>query len=418
MIEARIGVVDRTKAASWASMPVATAVSPILKLRGEIGALELLQDIVSTALPFPRTRSAARPLGHRLPPSYGRAHVSCRRSQMSTTDWDRRFLEMAAHVAGWSKDPSTRHGAVLTDARRRVLSVGYNGLPRRIRDLPERLMLSETRRALTVFAEENALVQCEIPVGPGATLFSTGFPPARAAKQIAQRGVSRLVCPKPATKTPDTVLARNLLTEAGISIVHRAAPAIPKAPRDWDARLVALAMLVASWSKDPSTRVGAVVVDDRRRLLSVGYNGFPRGVADTPERLNDRPTKYALICHAEENALTQCETPIRHGATLYASLFPCQDCTKLALQRGITRICAPAPDLAHPRWGAHFATTLALLQEAGVEVATVDLAVPVQTSLALMDGTGAPPSKTRVPRRRREAATPIDDLFPPEDGQG
>ena len=334
------------------------------------------------------------------------------------TDWDGRFLALAAMVAGWSKDPSARHGAVLTDARRRVLSVGYNGLPRRIRDLPERLTTPETRRALTVFAEENALVQCEIPVGPGATLFSTGFPPARAAKQIAQRGVSRLVCPKPAAETPDAVLARDLLTEAGVSIVHRAAPAIPKASRDWDTRLVALAGLVASWSKDPSTQVGAVVVDDRRRLLSVGYNGFPRGVADTPERLNDRPTKYALVCHAEENALTQCETPIRHGATLYASLFPCQDCAKLALQRGITRICAPAPDLAHPRWGAHFATTLALLQEAGVEVAAADPSAPVQAPLALPEGAGVAPPKAKPPRRRRGAPPPTGALFAQEDGQG
>jgi len=334
------------------------------------------------------------------------------------TDWDGRFLAMAAMVAGWSKDPSARHGAVLTDARRRVLSVGYNGLPRRIRDLPERLTSPETRRALTVFAEENALVQCEIPVGSGATLFSTGFPPARAAKQIAQRGVSRLVCPKPATETPDAVLARDLLTEAGVSIVHRAAPAIPKTPHDWDTRLVALAGLIASWSKDPSTQVGAVIVDDRRRLLSVGYNGFPRGVADTPERLNDRATKYALVCHAEENALTQCETPIRHGATLYASLFPCQDCTKLALQRGITRICAPAPDLAHPRWGQHFATTLALLQEAGVEVAVADPSALVQAPPALPEGARVPLTKAKTSRWHRGAAPPIDDLFASENGEG
>jgi dCMP deaminase len=334
------------------------------------------------------------------------------------SDWDRRFLALAAMVASWSKDPSARHGAVLTDARRRVLSVGYNGLPRRIRDLPERLADAATRRALTVFAEENALVQCEIPVGPDAVLYSTGFPPARAAKQIAQRGVARLVCPKPAADAPDAALARALLTEAGVEIRHRAAPAIPKTPKDWDARLVALAGLVATWSKDPSTQVGAVIVDDRRRLLSVGYNGFPRGVADLPERLNHRPTKYALVCHAEENALTQCETPIRHGATLYASLFPCQDCAKLALQRGITRICAPAPDLSHPRWGRQFATTLALLAEAGVEVAAAEPSGPVQLPLGLPEGAADAPAKTGRARRRRGAPPPIDDLFAPEDGQG
>ena len=70
----------------------------------------------------------------------------------------------------------------------------------------------------------------------------------------------------------------------------------------WDKRFLDLSQLISSWSKDPSTKVGAVVVDDDRRVISLGYNGFPRGVSDD-ERLDNRESKYKIVTHAEANAL-------------------------------------------------------------------------------------------------------------------
>ena len=70
----------------------------------------------------------------------------------------------------------------------------------------------------------------------------------------------------------------------------------------WDRRFLDLAAFVAAWSRDPSKRVGAVIVDDKKRIVSLGFNGFPRGVADD-DRLHVRESKYEIIIHAEVNAL-------------------------------------------------------------------------------------------------------------------
>ena len=81
----------------------------------------------------------------------------------------------------------------------------------------------------------------------------------------------------------------------------------------WDSRFLELAKHISEWSKDPSTKVGCVVVGEDREVRSTGFNGFPRGIEDDPTRLGDRDQKYPLICHAEENA-------IMHAARIGVSL--------------------------------------------------------------------------------------------------
>ena len=71
----------------------------------------------------------------------------------------------------------------------------------------------------------------------------------------------------------------------------------------WDAGFIDLARHISQWSKDPSTKVGCVVIGEDREIRSTGFNGFPRGIADDSDRLEDREQKYPLICHAEENAI-------------------------------------------------------------------------------------------------------------------
>jgi dCMP deaminase len=111
----------------------------------------------------------------------------------------------------------------------------------------------------------------------------------------------------------------------------------------WDRRFLALAEHVAQWSKDPSTKVGAIVVEPSTKLvLGLGYNGFARGVEDTDERLNDRETKYRLVVHAEVNAILAAGLRAR-GATIYvwpSFMSPpiCSDCGKMAIQAGIQEI--------------------------------------------------------------------------------
>ncbi|MCH2138122.1 MAG: dCMP deaminase family protein [Phycisphaerales bacterium] len=144
---------------------------------------------------------------------------------------------------------------------------------------------------------------------------------------------------------------------------------------NWDHRFLALADHIATWSKDPSRGVGAVIVDGARRVCATGFNGLPEGVEDRPERL-ERPVKYDLICHAEMNAITQCA---RHGvstvgSTIYTSFFPCNTCTLAVIQAGIQRVVAWTPGEGDAHWADSIAKSVELLTEAGVEWVQVDRA--------------------------------------------
>lgn len=113
---------------------------------------------------------------------------------------------------------------------------------------------------------------------------------------------------------------------------------------DWDKRFMDLADHVAKWSKDPSTKVGAIIVNQDKQILSIGYNGFPRGVEDRQWRYDDREMKYLFVAHAERNAIDNAFTDIR-GSTLYTSLCPCNECAKSIIQKGIARVVTKPPPI-------------------------------------------------------------------------
>ena len=126
-----------------------------------------------------------------------------------------------------------------------------------------------------------------------------------------------------------------------------------------------MAKLVSTWSKDPSTRVGAVIVDPSNRLVSVGYNGFPKGVTDN-ERLLDRDKKYDIIVHAEVNAILFSNRTLK-GCTMYTWPFqPCPRCAGLIIQSGIRRVVSITN--TNPRWVENFTTAKQLLLEASVSL--------------------------------------------------
>ena len=140
-----------------------------------------------------------------------------------------------------------------------------------------------------------------------------------------------------------------------------------KAPRDWDRRFLQMAELVASWSKDPSTKVGAVAVRDRR-ILATGFNGMPTGVNDSSFRLKDRDTRLSMTAHAEANCISYAA---RNGVSLMgADLFvfplaPCSACASSIIQAGIRRIVIY--DYVIPaRWQQSFDTAAEMFSEAGV----------------------------------------------------
>ncbi len=109
----------------------------------------------------------------------------------------------------------------------------------------------------------------------------------------------------------------------------------------WDEYFMGLAHLSALRSKDPNTQVGAAIVDENHRVVSVGYNGFPTGVSDDEFPWSREggvlESKYAFVVHAELNAILNSQRSVR-GCTIYVSLFPCNECAKAIIQSGIKRI--------------------------------------------------------------------------------
>lgn len=138
---------------------------------------------------------------------------------------------------------------------------------------------------------------------------------------------------------------------------------------NWDRRFLGLAKYVAAWSKDPSTKVGCVLVDSAHRILSLGFNGLPAGVSDSETRLQDRAVKLRLTMHAEENAILFARASVV-GATCYTwPLPPCAHCAAVLIQSGIARVLAPQADaVLAQRWGVDLALSAEVLREAGVEL--------------------------------------------------
>ena len=137
----------------------------------------------------------------------------------------------------------------------------------------------------------------------------------------------------------------------------------------WDIRFLQLAQHISTWSKDPSTQVGAVIVDPKNRIISTGYNGFPRGIDDREELYFDRETKYRRIVHADMNALMFANADVS-GCTIYTwPQLPCSRCTGPIIQSGIIRcVSVPMPAANADRWLEDIEVAKAMLNEARVQV--------------------------------------------------
>lgn len=138
----------------------------------------------------------------------------------------------------------------------------------------------------------------------------------------------------------------------------------------WDKRFMEKASEIASWSKDTNTKVGAIVVDEDKIILTSGYNGFPRGCNDSIKSRFERPAKYMYTEHAERNALYHAARlgSSLKGGTMYATMFPCSDCARGIIQSGIIQVVAPKPDLNHHIWGESFKAALTMFKESKVKV--------------------------------------------------
>jgi dCMP deaminase len=141
----------------------------------------------------------------------------------------------------------------------------------------------------------------------------------------------------------------------------------------WSRRYLDVAKEVATWSKDPSKKIGAIAVGDKGQILSQGYNGFPRGVKDTDNRYNVREEKYKYVVHGEMNCIyNACNSGVSlNGATLYVTGLPvCSECAKGIIQVGIIKVVMEYPKDIPDNWKESMILTQQMFLEAGVVCTT------------------------------------------------
>ena len=144
--------------------------------------------------------------------------------------------------------------------------------------------------------------------------------------------------------------------------------------KKWHVRFLRLAKEVSTWSIDPSTKVGCVLVKNKR-VISTGYNGFPKNISDNFDRLLDREKKYEITVHAEVNAVT---TAALHGVSTegsiaYVSFSPCSRCAAVLINAGISEVYVIGGSIIPDRWLSNFITASTLLAEAGVGYEVIDI---------------------------------------------
>lgn len=154
---------------------------------------------------------------------------------------------------------------------------------------------------------------------------------------------------------------------------------ITPAEEKWHIRFLRLAQEVSTWSIDPSTKVGCVLVKNKR-VVSTGYNGFPKNISDSFDRLMDREQKYEITVHAEVNAVT---TAALHGVstegcTAYITFSPCSRCASVLINAGITAVYVAGGSVIPDRWLSNFILASKLLAEAGVKYTVIDASYPPQ----------------------------------------
>jgi len=136
----------------------------------------------------------------------------------------------------------------------------------------------------------------------------------------------------------------------------------------WDSRFMSLAFHVAAWSKDPSTKVGCVLVNPKRQVVGMGYNGFPRGVLDGHDRYKDREQKYLMVQHAEANAILNAVQSL-DDCVAYVTHHPCANCAGLLIQSGVDQVITLRPkDGLAERFRDSFAASRDMMDEAGVSL--------------------------------------------------
>lgn len=187
----------------------------------------------------------------------------------------------------------------------------------------------------------------------------------------------------------------------------------------WDRRFLRIAEEVRLWSKDPGTKVGCVLVQERRMIAS-GYNGFPSTLSDSLDLYEDRDYKLAVTVHAEANAIMNAA---KNGAktqscTAYVTFPPCSQCAASLIQAGVEKVVCPDPANAPERWRASFKLANEMLYQSGVKLfyySEADLQCPTETAPSAAP-TGSRDNFTGPPGNQEKTSTLtpscVEDFLP------
>ena len=198
-----------------------------------------------------------------------------------------------------------------------------------------------------------------LPIKPAAS---------KTSKSHSRRGLATKVAPPKAQAPKPNARKAKVLSLAPPT------PQLIKPNDKWDQRYLGMAKMVASWSKDPSTGCGAVIVRPDWSLVSVGFNGFPRRLPDDPAHYLHRPTKLSRTAHSEVNAVRHARERI-DGYMVYSwPMLPCDRCANHLINYEVARIicCEPTPAQTE-RWGESFESTRQMCQDAGVQLDVIAL---------------------------------------------
>ena len=160
-------------------------------------------------------------------------------------------------------------------------------------------------------------------------------------------------------------------------IEHKTPWFIEDSMKKWDKRFLNLAEHIAQWSKDPSTQVGAVIADADNRIVSVGYNGFPKGVNDNEGRYENREQKYSLIVHGEINAILFAQKGLKN-TTLYTwPMPPCERCAGFIIQSGLQTVVSiePPTEAMNKRWKESLSISEMMFEESNINLRIYEASV-------------------------------------------
>lgn len=271
---------------------------------------------------------------------------------MSERSWNHRYLRAAQIVASWSKDPSTKCGAIIVRDDKTIASVGFNGFPRGTHDHDHLYADRAYKYPNIIHSEWNALMSSQDDSLKGYSVYAWPMPPCHeCTTYLAQKKIDHVVCQKPTVDKLERWqtsfdFARTSLSERNISyteVVLDDVFVVDGSKLSWDGRFLDLAKEVCSWSKDPISPRGAVIVRDNKTICSLGFNGFPQGVDDTPLMEGNQQAIDYLLVKAEINAMLFSRDPDFKGHVVYC--WPNRPSLRTVMhliQEGLIHIVCPA----------------------------------------------------------------------------